>query len=144
VSSRRLILTAAGATVLAGCQVYTDGAPPAADAGGAPPQAAPPQAAPPGPVVLGQVSEIPVGGGKVFAAKRVVVTQPQAGVIKAFTAVCTHQGCLVDEVSKGKINCPCHGSAFNAADGTVANGPAKRALEPKAVTVVNGQITLEG
>jgi Rieske Fe-S protein len=137
-SSRRLILTAAGATVLAGCQVYTEGTLPPADAGGAPP------ATPPGPVVLGAVSEIPVGGGKVFAAKRVVVTQPQAGVIKAFTAVCTHAGCIVDEVSNGKINCPCHGSAFHAENGTVANGPAKRALEPKSVTVVNGQITLEG
>jgi Rieske Fe-S protein len=141
VSSRRLILTAAGATMLAGCQVYAEGgALPPAEAAGGPPQAAPPQ----GPTVLGQVSEVPVGGGKVFAAQRLVVTQPQAGVIKCFTAVCTHQGCLVDEVSNGKINCPCHGSAFNAADGTVANGPAKRPLEPKAVTVVNGQITLGG
>jgi Rieske Fe-S protein len=26
------------------------------------------------------------------------VTQPEAGDFKAFTAVCTHQGCLVDRV----------------------------------------------
>ena len=40
-------------------------------------------------------AEIPVGGGKVFEALKVVVTQPTAGDFKAFSAVCTHQACTV-------------------------------------------------
>ena len=54
-------------------------------------------------------ADIPVGGGKVFDALKVVVTQPTAGDYKAFSAVCTHQGCTVNGVSNGVITCPCHG-----------------------------------
>jgi Rieske Fe-S protein len=78
----------------------------------------------------------------VLADKKVVLTQPSAGVIKAFSAVCTHQGCLVDGVSGGTINCPCHGSSFKVADGSVAAGPAKRSLPSVSVTVVDGAIKL--
>jgi Rieske Fe-S protein len=48
----------------------------------------------------------------------------------------------VGGVSDGKINCPCHGSAFNVADGTVANGPASRPLSPVGVKVEGGSIKL--
>src|SRR6266516_6572804 len=82
-----------------------------------------------------KTGEVPVGGGKVFQDQKVVVTQPAAGQFKAFTAVCTHQGCLVSDVSNGTIHCPCHGSAFSAADGSVKNGPAASPLTEKTVTV---------
>src|SRR5437867_1064077 len=62
---------------------------------------------------LAPASEIPVGGGKVFSAQKVVVTQPTAGSFKAFTAICTHHACIVGEVSGGKIKCPCHGSQYS-------------------------------
>ena len=48
--------------------------------------------------VIGATGEVPEGGGTVFREQKVVVTQPEAGDFKAFTAVCTHQGCLVDRV----------------------------------------------
>jgi Rieske Fe-S protein len=82
-----------------------------------------------------KTGEVPVGGGKVFADQKVVITQPSAGQFKAFTAICTHQGCLVTDVSDGTIHCPCHGSAFSAADGSVKNGPATQPLTEKTVTV---------
>jgi Rieske Fe-S protein len=47
---------------------------------------------------LGGTSEVPEGGGAVYSDQKVVVTQPEAGEFKAFTAVCTHQGCLVSSV----------------------------------------------
>lgn len=90
---------------------------------------------------LAAVADIPVGGGQVFPDQKVVVTQPAAGEVLAFSAICTHQGCTVAAVQDGTINCPCHGSRFNL-DGTVANGPAARPLESRAVTVDNGEITL--
>jgi nitrite reductase/ring-hydroxylating ferredoxin subunit len=91
---------------------------------------------------LGAAADIPVGGGKVFAQQKVVVTQPTAGQFKAFDAVCTHASCVVASVANGLIKCPCHGSAYKVADGSVANGPAAKALSPKTVKVENGQITL--
>ncbi|MGW5353065.1 Rieske (2Fe-2S) protein [Streptomyces sp. NPDC004031] len=92
--------------------------------------------------VLVKTSDIPVGGGKVFADQKVVVTQPTAGQFKGFSAVCTHQGCTVIDVSGGTINCPCHGSKFKVADGSVAHGPATSPLPSKAVTVSGDGITL--
>ncbi|MEU6807313.1 Rieske (2Fe-2S) protein, partial [Streptomyces neyagawaensis] len=77
---------------------------------------------------LATTADIPVGGGKIFKDEKVVVTQPQEGDFKAFSAVCTHRACLVTTVEDGTINCPCHGSKFSVTDGAVENGPAQRPL----------------
>lgn len=91
---------------------------------------------------LGAASEIPVGGGKVFADDKVVVTQPQKGEFKAFSAVCTHAGCLVSNVADAAINCDCHGSRFSAADGSVREPPATRALPAVGIEVDGDRIRL--
>jgi Rieske Fe-S protein len=80
-------------------------------------------------------ADVPVGGGKVFEDVKVVVTQPTEGDFKAFSAICTHQGCTVNGVSNGVITCPCHGSNFDIATGEVKQGPATQALPTKSVTV---------
>ena len=80
-------------------------------------------------------SDIPVGGGRVIRDKRIVVTQPTQGEFKAFSAVCTHQGCLVGSVDKGAIICHCHNTLFDIADGSVKEGPAKSPLPARNVTV---------
>ncbi|XAS75193.1 Rieske (2Fe-2S) protein [Dermatophilaceae bacterium Sec6.4] len=80
------------------------------------------------------VDEVPVGGGKILAKQAVVVTQPSAGVFKAFSAVCTHQGCIVAQIKDKMIGCPCHGSEFSITDGSVLNGPATTPLPAKTVT----------
>ncbi|AJT68856.1 Cytochrome b6-f complex iron-sulfur subunit [Streptomyces lydicus] len=92
--------------------------------------------------VLGKTSEIPKGGGKIFKAEQVVVTQPEDGEFKAFSAVCTHAGCIVGEVAGGTINCLCHGSKFDITDGSVEDGPATKPLEPAKVNVKGGSVTL--
>ncbi|MFE1176175.1 Rieske (2Fe-2S) protein [Streptomyces sp. NPDC058773] len=91
---------------------------------------------------LAKTSEIPKGGGKIFKGEKVVVTQPQDGDIKAFSAICTHAGCVVGEVSGGTINCMCHGSKFDINDGSVKTGPATKGLAPAKVTVKGGSVTL--
>ncbi|HEY6499124.1 MAG TPA: Rieske (2Fe-2S) protein [Streptosporangiaceae bacterium] len=91
---------------------------------------------------LGATSEVPVGGGKVFNSAKVVVTQPSAGEYKAFSAVCTHAQCIVDEVANGTIDCPCHGSKFSAKDGSVITGPASSPLPSQKISVSSGKITL--
>lgn len=97
-------------------------------------------AAPPG-TDLGKAAEVPVGGGTVFTAAKVVVTQQTAGAYVALSAVCTHQGCLVNDVSGGTINCPCHGSQYHL-DGSVARGPSTTPLAPRAVTAAGGNLIL--
>jgi nitrite reductase/ring-hydroxylating ferredoxin subunit len=91
---------------------------------------------------LASTSDIPVGGGKIFADKQVVVTQPAAGDFKAFSAQCTHQGCLVTQVQDSKIVCACHGSAFSASDGSVLAGPATKPLPAQTVTVTGDSISV--
>jgi Rieske Fe-S protein len=113
-------------------------APTTSDAGKAPATSAPAGGGTP----LAKTSDIPVGGGKVYADKNVVVTQPTAGQYKAFSATCTHQGCFVHDVSDGTINCACHGSKFHVADGSVAKGPATAPLPPQNISVSGEQVTL--
>ncbi|TQK43199.1 Rieske Fe-S protein [Streptomyces sp. SLBN-118] len=89
---------------------------------------------------LAKITDIPEGGGKVIGD--VVVTQPKPGEFKAFSSKCTHQGCAVKQVSNGIINCPCHGSQFSAADGSVTKGPATSPLAPASISVDGGSIKL--
>ncbi|NJP52552.1 Rieske (2Fe-2S) protein [Streptomyces sp. SBST2-5] len=91
---------------------------------------------------LASTSDIPVGGGTIFRDRKVVVTQPERGDFKAFSAICTHQNCLVANVSGGTINCSCHGSRFSVADGAVEHGPATRPLPEERITVDGNSIRL--
>jgi Rieske Fe-S protein len=88
------------------------------------------------------VSQVPVSGGIVVKDQDVVVTQPTPGQFKAFSATCTHQGCIVGSVSDGTINCPCHGSKFNITDGSVVEGPATQPLLAKTVIVTGDTLTI--
>jgi nitrite reductase/ring-hydroxylating ferredoxin subunit len=91
--------------------------------------------------VTAKTSDIPTGGGTIFAAAQTVITQPKAGEFKAFTAVCTHQQCIVADVTD-TINCNCHGSKFSITDGSVVNPPAQTPLAAKKVTVTGQTITV--
>ncbi len=91
---------------------------------------------------LATTDEIQVGGGTVFQKEKIVVTQPTEGDFKAFSAVCTHQGCTVGSVNGDTIQCNCHGSQYNSADGKVKKGPASKPLAPKKVTVEGNEIVV--
>ncbi|MER6216008.1 Rieske (2Fe-2S) protein [Streptomyces sp. NPDC001674] len=152
-TARRTVL-AAGAAALAGGTLAacggeenkpaTEPAAPAAPSAGAsqgssPSASSPSAAAKP----LVDSSKVPVGGGTVLKEAKVVVTQPTAGSFRCFSAVCPHQGCLVNKVADGSIDCPCHGSRFQVTDGAVTHGPATRGLEEKKINVApNGEISL--
>ncbi|HWU58660.1 MAG TPA: Rieske (2Fe-2S) protein [Microbacteriaceae bacterium] len=84
------------------------------------------------------LKSIPVGGGisaKVNGAP-VVLEQPTAGKVVAFSAICTHQGCVVAPADN-RFDCPCHGSQFDGATGKVLHGPATKPL-PSLTATVNG------
>ena len=147
--TRRVVVAGAGivavSAALAACSnTGSQGAAPASEAPSTPagPADTSAAAAPAG-ERLAAASAIPVGGGMVFPDKKVVVTQPAPGTFKAFSAICTHQGCTVNKVASGTINCPCHGSKFAIADGSVVHGPAQRPLEARQVTESGGELLLE-
>jgi len=85
--------------------------------------------------LLASTSQVPEGSGKIIDGKNIVLTQPEAGTFKGFSAVCTHEGCIVSTIANGTIDCPCHGSRFSIKDGSVVNGPATRPLPPVAIQV---------
>ncbi|WP_372343237.1 Rieske (2Fe-2S) protein [Streptomyces sp. KL116D] len=91
---------------------------------------------------LAKTSDIPEGGGTIFADAGVVVTQPKKGEFKAFTNICTHKQCPVTKVEGGTINCPCHGSRFSIEDGSVKHGPATQPLGEKKITTSGDAISL--
>jgi Rieske Fe-S protein len=152
VPRRRTLLAcvcAAGVAVLAGCARHSSAAGGTAATGPAPdgsPAAAPAATTAPAgsgtsaaasshPAVLARTADVPAGGGKILADQKLVITQPRADSFEAFTAVCTHQGCTVGSVSDGTINCPCHGSKFSIADGSVVRGPAAAPLARASIKV---------
>lgn len=146
--SRRTLLAGAcvaGVAALAGCTTYdannggiagpppSSAAPTSQAAAGATGASGAASAAPAG--LLATTAEVPVGGGKIIPGPNVVLTQPVAGTFKGFSAVCTHQGCIVATIANGTIDCPCHGSQFSIKDGSVVHGPAPSPLPTVAITV---------
>lgn len=89
------------------------------------------------------LASIPVGGAvsATLAGKPIVVSQPSAGQVVAFSAVCTHQGCTVAPQGK-EFDCPCHGSKFDATTGDVLNGPARDPLPKLKATVSGDSVTV--
>jgi Rieske Fe-S protein len=89
---------------------------------------------------LATTADVPVGGGIILTGPQVVLTQPAKGGFKAFSAICTHMGCPVSEVTHGAIVCPCHGSQFSIKDGSVLGGPAPSPLPAVKITVKGNEI----
>lgn len=85
--------------------------------------------------------DVPVGGMALVLDPPIVVTQPEEGTFKAFSATCTHQGTILDpQFQDDALHCPKHGSEFSPTDGSVTHGPATRALPEIAVKVEGGNV----
>jgi Rieske Fe-S protein len=150
--ARRTVVAAVGVAGLAAAVTAcggSEGSEPAEPEGGTTgggdadsPTGTPTQGGGDGGTPLAKTSDIPEGGGKIFKEEGVVVTQPSAGDFKAFSATCTHQGCTVKDVADGTINCVCHGTKFDVADGSVRKGLATRALPSEKISVSGGEIKL--
>ncbi len=138
VPTRRALLLGAGAASAAGLTLSGCGGGGSTSAGGAG-SASAPSGRPSG--VLGPTSAVPVGGGTIFPAAAVVVTQPSAGEFKGFSTRCPHAGCAVASIADGFIVCPCHGSRFAVATGApTPESPAKQPLASVSVSVQNGEV----
>lgn len=139
---RREVIAGSGALVaavaLSGCSSAAERAAGAATDNAAASSAQADTAAAP----VATTSEVPVGGGVVVAARQVVLTQPTEGEFRAFSSICTHQGCPVTSVQDGAIVCPCHGSHFDIDSGEAISGPARNPLSSMTVSVEGQDISV--
>jgi Rieske Fe-S protein len=89
------------------------------------------------------LSDIPVGGAvsRTVADQPILIAQPKAGTVVAFSAICTHRGCVV-QPTNGEYDCPCHGSRFNETTGDVIQGPARQPLKKLSVKVEGDSVTV--
>lgn len=98
-----------------------------------------------GTVDVGATTEIAVGGGRLVKAREtpVLLVRESEAEIRAFSAICTHLGCLVQwRKDSQDIFCPCHGGRF-ALDGRVIGGPPPRPLPQYAVEIADGRIRVD-
>jgi Rieske Fe-S protein len=139
--SRRALIAGAGAVSLTGVLAACGGDDQPSGASGTPTGAAPTTGAAQPPTSAGPLttkSKIPVGGAVSYGADGVIVAQPTAGKFVGFSAICTHQECVLTNIQGDKIKCGCHQSEFSAKDGRVLNGPANRSL-PKVDLKIDGE-----
>lgn len=61
------------------------------------------------------------------------------GQWRAFSAICTHAGCVVD-FTGSSIYCPCHAGYFSPTNGSVVSGPPPSPLAEYGVTVQGGSL----
>lgn len=90
------------------------------------------------PVQVGTTADFPAGRGKVVPVndKPVIVVNTAQGGLRAFSAICTHLGCIVEwDQGRQFILCPCHDGRFNPVNGTVISGPPPAPLAQLALTV---------
>ena len=72
------------------------------------------------------------------------VSSPQPGRYVALSGVCPHNNCPVEfNANAGELDCPCHGSRFNAFTGALLEGPALTAL-PRIPVVQQGDTLVVG
>lgn len=144
--TRRAVLAAGGATAgaltLAACGPDDGGAPPATDNGTSGGTDGTDGGA--GGGAIASLDDVPVGGAiaaTTAAGEAILLTRPTENEIRAFSSVCTHQGCAV-EPGSGELECPCHGSRFDLSTGEVLSGPAFEPLPEVSVEVsADGEIT---
>jgi cytochrome b6-f complex iron-sulfur subunit len=100
--------------------------------------------APPGSVEAGKLDDFARGSARALfvGGRPALVLRLADGTLRAFVALCTHLECVVKFVPvKDRIECACHGGVF-ATDGRNLAGPPPRPLEPLAVHVVDGMVTV--
>ncbi|HWG94560.1 MAG TPA: Rieske (2Fe-2S) protein [Mycobacteriales bacterium] len=125
--SRRTVLAGAGAVAAAGLLTACGGGEPAG------PQATTGADEP----VITDLATLREQGSIAFESpdgKAIAVVAGEE--VKAYSSVCTHNGCtVVWDAEEQSLNCPCHGSRFDPADGSPTTGPARTPLPAVPVTV---------
>jgi nitrite reductase/ring-hydroxylating ferredoxin subunit len=71
-----------------------------------------------------------------------LVVRTDATSVSAYSATCTHQQCTINGFTENVFQCPCHGSRFSPANGSVLRGPATAPLRRFNATLANGVVSI--
>jgi len=86
-----------------------------------------------------------VGGAGIvnYSSGLILVDHPSANVYNAFSSICTHQGCTINNFDSGsnQFVCSCHGSRFDI-NGKVVQGPAPTSLQQFQTQFTNNQLII--
>jgi Rieske Fe-S protein len=84
-----------------------------------------------------------VGGAALVQAgsSSFLVARTGENSFNAFTAICTHEQCIVTGFQSGSFVCPCHGSQYNT-NGQVTTGPATQRLQQFTTQFTNNVLTI--
>lgn len=90
---------------------------------------------------VGKLDDLPVWSArKVIVRGSALILLRTAGEVRAFSAICTHLGCIVEwNDRKRRIECPCHAGIFDV-NGRVVSGPPPRPLPEHTVRIIDGKI----
>jgi cytochrome b6-f complex iron-sulfur subunit len=98
-----------------------------------------------GPTEVGKVEEFPQGSGIVVSVsnKPVIVVNTKTAGIRAFSAICTHLGCIVNwDQKRNLVASPCHDGLFNPVTGAVVSGPPPRPLPSYELAIKDGKVLI--
>jgi cytochrome b6-f complex iron-sulfur subunit len=93
-------------------------------------------------VNVGPLDRLPPGGGvrASLGGDDAAIVMNVGGMIKAYRAVCTHEGCPLGwNAQQHLIRCPCHGGAYDT-NGKVVSGPPPAPLTELRTIVDRGTI----
>ncbi len=86
-------------------------------------------------------------GGSAYvdsSAGKLIIIRTGESSYSAFSAICTHKrGLLGYDHAKKELECPKHGSIFDAANGKVKNGPADDPLASYATNSSGDTVTVK-
>jgi nitrite reductase/ring-hydroxylating ferredoxin subunit len=71
-----------------------------------------------------------------------LVVRTDATSVSAYSATCTHQACTINGFTENVFQCPCHGSRFSPANGSVLRGPATAPLRRFTATLAGGVVSI--
>ena len=96
---------------------------------------------------IASVSNVPVGTAFKFTdpatGMPAYLMQPASGTFVAYSAICTHEGCIVnDNSANGTFDCPCHGAQFDSTTGAHQRGPGRGDLPKLSVSATGDSIYL--
>ena len=94
------------------------------------------------------LDDLPVGESVQMAvgANQMLIYRENAETVHAYSAVCTHQGCIVgvgENESSSPFVCPCHASNYDKVSGASIAGPAPSPLTRHNASIEDGWILVE-
>jgi Rieske Fe-S protein len=96
-------------------------------------------------IIAARLNEIPINSAKMvkLGRKPIIVVHTESGDYRAFSATCTHLGCIIEYRGDrgGYFHCNCHGGEYNL-NGKNISGPPPRPLTPYAITVKGQDIVV--